>query len=127
MTFGQAIKTVFNKYAVFQGRAGRAEFWWWYLFTALISFVISMTMNISTAGAGTDLNAILAASAPFFVISGIVGLALLLPTLGVTVRRLHDTNRSGGWWFISLVPFVGAIILIVFMFLPSVDEGNRFN
>lgn len=74
-----------------------------------------------------DLNAQIAAQTPFFVLSGIVGLALFLPTLGVTVRRLHDTNRSGGWWWIQLIPFVGSIILLVFMFLPSIDQGNRFN
>jgi uncharacterized membrane protein YhaH (DUF805 family) len=128
MTFGQAIKTVFSKYAVFRGRAGRAEFWWWYLFSALVSLVISIIMNISTAGVSAgDLNALLAADAPFFALSAIVGLALFLPTLGVTVRRLHDTNRSGGWWWIQLIPFVGSIILLVFMFLPSVEQGNRFN
>jgi uncharacterized membrane protein YhaH (DUF805 family) len=56
-----------------------------------------------------------------------VSLVFLLPTIGVTVRRLHDTNRSGGWWWIQLIPFVGIIIIIVFAASPSVDQGNRFN
>ena len=57
----------------------------------------------------------------------IVTLALILPTIAVEVRRLHDTNRSGGWWWIQLVPFAGGIIMFIFMLLPSVDEGNRYN
>jgi uncharacterized membrane protein YhaH (DUF805 family) len=52
---------------------------------------------------------------------------LFIPSITVIVRRLHDTNLSGGWWWIQLVPSVGSIILLVFMFLPSVNEGNRFN
>ena len=129
MTFGESIKTVFSKYAVFQGRASRSEFWWWYLFTAIIGIAISTIMNIATAGAAAsgDVNAVLAAQAPFLVISSLVSLVFLLPTIGVTVRRLHDTNRSGGWWWIQLIPFVGIIIIIVFAASPSVDQGNRFN
>ena len=129
MTFGEAIKTVFSKYAVFKGRARRSEFWYWYLFTVIIGIAISIVMNIATAGtaASGDMNAILAAQAPFLAVSGLVSLVFFIPTIAVTVRRLHDTNRSGGWWWIQLVPFAGLIIIIVFAALPKVDAGNRFN
>lgn len=128
MSFGESIKTVLSKYAVFRGRASRSEFWWWYLFTALIGFAISLVMNIATAQYVTsDFATLLAAQAPFIAFSGLVSLAFFLPTVGVTVRRLHDTNRSGGWWWIQLVPFVGVIIIIVFAALPSEDAGNRYN
>lgn len=129
MTFGESIKTVFSKYVVFQGRASRSEFWWWYLFTAIIGIAISIIMNIATAGvaAGGDVSALLAAQAPFVVISSLVSLAFFLPTVSVTVRRLHDINRSGGWWWIQLIPLVGTIIIIVFAATPGVDQGNRFN
>jgi uncharacterized membrane protein YhaH (DUF805 family) len=129
MTFGESIKTVFSKYAVFRGRATRSEFWWWYLFTAIVGFALSLIMNIATAGVAgsSDINAILAAQTPFVAISSLVSLVFLLPTICVTVRRLHDTNRSGGWWWIQLIPFVGIIIIIVFAASPSVDQGNRFN
>ena len=98
-------------------------------FTAVIGIAISTIMNIATAGAAAsgDVNAVLAAQAPFLVISSLVSLVFLLPTIGVTVRRLHDINRSGGWWWIQLIPFVGTIIIIVFAASPSVDQGNRFN
>jgi uncharacterized membrane protein YhaH (DUF805 family) len=99
------------------------------LFTAIVGFALSIIMNIATAGVAgsSDINAILAAQAPFVAISSLVSLVFLLPTIGVTVRRLHDTNRSGGWWWIQLIPFVGIIIIIVFAASPSVDQGNRFN
>lgn len=104
MGFGEAIKTCFNKYATFEGRATRAEFWWWYLFTFLISITIGLI--------------------PFVGI--IVGLGLFIPNLAVAWRRLHDTGRAGGWWFIGLIPLVGFIILIVWYCGKSEPQDNRF-
>jgi uncharacterized membrane protein YhaH (DUF805 family) len=97
---------VLQQYADFAGRARRTEFWMFTLFSAIISIVLAVldTMLGLTFVEGTT--------------SGWLGLiyslAVLLPGLGVTVRRLHDTGRSGWWLLIGLVPFVGGIVLIVF-------------
>jgi uncharacterized membrane protein YhaH (DUF805 family) len=121
MTFGQAISSVFKKYASMQGRASRSEFWWFTLFAAILELPGSIYMNLGTPG--NNLTQVVAGSAWV----GIVGLALLIPHITVSVRRLHDSNRPGGWWWIQLVPFAGAIIFLVFMLLPGIESGNRFN
>ncbi|HZX39236.1 MAG TPA: DUF805 domain-containing protein [Streptomyces sp.] len=91
---------VLKKYAVFSGRARRQEYW---MFT-LISAVISIALTIIDNVAGTS---------P--ILGAVYSLVVLLPGLGVSIRRLHDTDRSGWWLLIALVPFVGVIILIVFL------------
>jgi uncharacterized membrane protein YhaH (DUF805 family) len=104
MTFGEAIRSGFDNYVNFSGRASRAEFWWWVLFAILASIVA----NIIDAIIG----------APIF--SLLVSLGLLLPGLAVSVRRLHDTNRSGWWILIGLIPLIGFIVLLIFY----LEQGN---
>jgi uncharacterized membrane protein YhaH (DUF805 family) len=60
------------------------------------------------------------------LLEGIFALAVLIPGISVTVRRLHDTNRSGWWWWIQLVPIVGGIVLLIFMFTDSTPGGNQY-
>jgi uncharacterized membrane protein YhaH (DUF805 family) len=91
---------VLKKYAVFSGRARRQEYWMFTLFSVIISIVLSIIDNV----AGTS---------P--ILGAIYSLVVLLPSLGVAVRRLHDTDRSGWWLLIGLVPLVGGIILLVFL------------
>lgn len=106
MTFPQAIKSVFSRYAKFSGRAGKAEFWWFYLF----SFVLNGVLQ--AIGRGIDSTK---APGSFLVLIGaIIALAMLLPTLAVGVRRLHDTGRSGWWMLLSLIPLIGTIWLIIY-------------
>ena len=93
MDFGEAIKVCFNKFADFNGRARRSEFWWFQLFAYLVSSV--------TCGIG--------------------GLVLLIPLLAVTSRRLHDTGHSGWWQLIQLVPF--GVILIIIWGVQDSDPG----
>jgi uncharacterized membrane protein YhaH (DUF805 family) len=95
---------VLKKYAVFSGRARRQEYWMFFLFSVIASIVLAI------------IDAILGTS----ILQWLYVLATLIPSLAVGVRRLHDTNRSGWWVLISLVPIVGTIILIVFM----ASEGN---
>lgn len=102
-TFSQAISACFAKYAVFSGRANRPEYWWFYLFGILASIAASV-IDIAAFGAHSQIQ-------PIF---SIVTLGLLLPNLAVSVRRLHDTGRSGWWLLIVLVPIAGWIALIVF-------------
>ncbi|MCM2579382.1 DUF805 domain-containing protein [Streptomyces meridianus] len=99
---------VLKKYAVFSGRARRKEYW---MFT-LVSVVISIVLTIVD-------KAVLDSS----ILNGLYSLAVLLPTLAVGARRLHDTGRSGWWQLIGVVPLVGWIVLIVFF--ASAGEQNQ--
>ncbi len=132
MSFTDSIKTCFQKYLDFSGRASRPEFWWFFLFTFIVRLVTSWI--------------------PF--IGFIISLALLLPSLAVTVRRLHDTNRTG-WWvllpiglalggvvagaILSFTGFIvigialialgsigGFLVLLVFLIQPSDPHPNRY-
>ncbi|MDE7438381.1 MAG: DUF805 domain-containing protein [Muribaculaceae bacterium] len=121
MTFGQSVSTCFRNYCCFTGRASRSEYWWWVLFTAIIGILFSIPYGINMA------KAIAEGTEPGLpVISYIVNLVLLLPTLGVMFRRLHDTGRSGWWWLIGLIPVVGTIVLLVFLLQPSQPYDNQY-
>lgn len=99
-----------KKYAVFSGRARRKEYWMYTLFVSIFYVVF--------LGIG------LAVKQP--LIGVLFYLAILVPSLAVSVRRLHDTGRSGGWIFIGLVPLVGAIVMLVFLCSDSESGANKF-
>lgn len=114
MSFGEAVSTVYTKkYATFSGRARRSEYWWVYLFNT----IVAMVLNILTAA--THSNAVQ-------ILLVIFGLAVLIPGLAVTARRLHDTGRTGWWILIGLVPLVGAIVLLVFIVGDSQPGPNAY-
>jgi uncharacterized membrane protein YhaH (DUF805 family) len=102
---------VLERYAQFDGRAGRAEYWWFFLANLLISVALNVL------GRAADL---------FVFVGWLVSLALLVPALAVAVRRLHDTSRSGWWLLIVLVPFVGWIVLIVFLASEGTPGSNEY-
>lgn len=102
--------TVLKKYAVFSGRSRRSEYWYFLLFSFLVSFVLAIIDAVLGIG----------------VLYPIYSLAVLVPSLAVLARRLHDINRSGWWMFISLIPLVGVIVLIVFLVKDSDPGENRF-
>jgi uncharacterized membrane protein YhaH (DUF805 family) len=104
---------VLKKYATFGGRARRTEFWMFFL----INFIISAVLNIVQRSTGSTV---------VLVISVLYGLAVLIPGIAVTVRRLHDTGRSGGWCWIVLIPIVGGIILIVFCAQDGQPGPNQY-
>jgi uncharacterized membrane protein YhaH (DUF805 family) len=119
MSFQDAIKTCLQrKYADFHGRARRSEYWFFILFTAIVSIVGSILDAIFGLRTG-------AASGGTGPIQGLLQLALLVPTLAVGARRLHDTGRSGWWLLIGLIPIVGWIILIVF-FVQDSQPANQY-
>jgi uncharacterized membrane protein YhaH (DUF805 family) len=108
---------VLNKYAVFQGRARRREYWMFTLINLLIvtglSFVDMVTGWYSLAG-------------EVGMLSGLYSVAVLIPSLAVSVRRLHDTDRSGWWVLLCFLPIVGVIVLLVFFVLEGTPGSNRF-
>ncbi|WP_240414173.1 DUF805 domain-containing protein [Paenibacillus periandrae] len=101
----------FKNYAGFQGRARRKEYWMFVLFSTIFSIVAAILDSI------VNLNSVLA---------GLYSLAILLPSLAVGARRLHDTGRSGWWLLISLIPLIGSIILIVFLCQDSEEYDNKY-
>lgn len=103
MSFGEAVSDGFSKYATFSGRSSRSAYWWWTLFYVLIVIGAS----------------ILDAAMKTPIFTGLTWLALIIPNLAVLVRRLHDTDHSGWWVLIGLIPLVGAIVLIVFACIDS--------
>ncbi len=107
---------VLKKYAVFSGRARRKEYWYFFLFNIIISFVLGFIESLVGIAAGSD----------YSVLGIIYGLAVLLPSIGVSIRRLHDTGRSGWWLFIGLIPLIGAIILLIYMVSDSQAGTNQY-
>ena len=112
MRFFESIKTCYSKYATFSGRASRSELWFFRLFclpfiiiVALLSFIPLINILVWLL---------------YFLIFGI-------PDLSASIRRLHDTDRSGAWWFIQLVPFVGPIIFFIFMVSDSTSGNNAYD
>jgi uncharacterized membrane protein YhaH (DUF805 family) len=113
MNFAEAIQSGFRNYVGFSGRAARSEFWFWVLFAVLVSIATQVLDGIVFGQ-------------QFGLLSGIAALAMFLPGLAVSVRRLHDRDKSG--WFILLyfIPVVGAIILLIWYCLPGTVGPNRF-
>jgi len=109
MSFGEAIQTVFGKYAEFTGRARRAEFWWWALFNLLVAGALNF-FNVIRIGDNAYLGSLLA---------GLWGIAVLLPSLAVAVRRLRDAGYRWGNLFFVLVPVAGIFVLITLWAQPT--------
>jgi uncharacterized membrane protein YhaH (DUF805 family) len=121
MSFGEAVRSVFTNYAKFDGRAPRSEYWWFQLFNLLV-VLGAYVVIIAFAVAGRSWTLIgLAAGALM-----IYALAAFIPSLAVTVRRLHDSDKSGWWLLIAFLPYIGAIVLFIFMLLPSTPGINRY-
>ncbi len=105
MDFKTSIETCFTKYTDFSGRATRSEFWWFQLLYFIV-YIIAFCIKP--------------------VLAFIVILGFFLPLLAVAIRRLHDTNRSGWWIFITLIPLIGAIIYIYFLVLEGTKGPNQY-
>ncbi len=119
VSFGDAVKRAFNNYCNFNGRASRSEYWWFALFTALVSYVL---MGIGTLIWGQSGEAFSVGNSLCYI----WGLITLLPSLGLCWRRLHDTGRAGGYYFIALIPVVGTIIVLIWLCQASQQGPNRF-
>lgn len=106
-----------RKYADFSGRARRREYW---VFT-LISAAITIGLTVADVVIG-----IYDEHSGFGLLSGLYTLAVLIPSLAVTVRRIHDTDHSGWWFFIAFVPCFGTIVMLLFLFSDSTPGENRY-
>ncbi|MED4402480.1 DUF805 domain-containing protein [Metabacillus fastidiosus] len=104
---------VLKNYVTFEGRARRKEYWMFYLINAIISIILI------TAERATD-------TFFFSLLNFLYALAILLPSLAVAVRRLHDTGRSGWWFLINLIPIIGAIVFLIFTCLDSESNSNKY-
>ena len=124
----KATKEFFTRYADFKGRTSRADYWWAFLGVFLITFVVYFICALL----GADLNPSqpIDLGAYFSNIGNIIyvlyDLAFIIPIIAISVRRLHDINKSGWWYLLNCIPFVGEIVLFIFYLLPSVNEGNRY-
>jgi uncharacterized membrane protein YhaH (DUF805 family) len=118
MGFGEAIKHVFSNMTNFSGRASRSEFWWFYLFIVIIGTVLS----IITSATGVNSNSGLGVN----ILSIVIYVVLVLASLSVSVRRLHDSNKSGWLVLLNLLCCIGPIILIVFWVQPSTEGDNSY-
>ena len=116
MNFIQSISTCMRKYVTFSGRATRSEFWWFYLFTVLVNFAASFVGNLIFMSTYNIF---------FIYLSTITSLILLLPSLAVAVRRLHDVGRSG-WWILIAFTVIGIIPLLIWYITDTKDEENIY-
>jgi len=113
MRFDLAIESITKKYAVFDGRAGRAEYWTYILLVTVPTFFLGVVLEL------TDPTLI-----PLFQV--ILGLGLFLPGLAVSIRRLHDLNQSGWWVIPGLIPIIGNIPMVIYFFFKGTDGSNDY-
>ena len=133
MNMIEAVQSVIQNYANFSGRAARSEYWWWMLAVTIVNFLLSFlllgSMDYEAIAAGT--------SSPFSVYASFGGLlmlvfslAILVPSLAVGARRLHDSGKSGWFqliWLLSFIPLLGLIALIamIYLMVQKSDEGSN--
>ncbi|MDF1608745.1 DUF805 domain-containing protein [Hoeflea sp. YIM 152468] len=112
MDFQTAVRTCFQKYATVEGRARRSEYWWFFLFAFVANVILSLIDGVLFGNAQ--------------VLSGIFGLAILLPSIAVGARRLHDTDRSAWWLLLILIPLIGFLVLLWWFVHKGTDGANQY-
>ena len=122
MGFGDSVRTCWKKYGDFDGRAVRSEFWWWVLFVGIVQFAAAIVLTIVL---------IIFQNVGFLqwlsvLIFMVIVLAFLLPSIAVSVRRLHDRDLSGWLYLLSFVPF-GGLVLFIFYVMPGTPGPNRYD
>jgi len=124
----EAMRRFFLKYATFRGRASRSEFWWWMLTGFLAANALDVLSGLTTGGRDPlDIAGSFAIVDVWSGISAVGQLAVFIPSLAVSWRRLHDVDRSGTWIFICFVPVVGLIVYLVMTASRSRPGGARFD
>jgi uncharacterized membrane protein YhaH (DUF805 family) len=126
MSFGQAVQSMFNNYANFNGRASRSAYWWVVVFNILVAIVAMILDNMlgltfsMTAPTGETI------SLGYGYIYLLAMLGLLIPNLALSFRRLHDRDKSAWWLLLCFIPLVGGIILLVWYCMRGTVGDNRF-
>ena len=110
---------VLRDYAVFEGRASRSEYWYFVLFNLIVTIVLMVIENALGL-------LFLATDSGLGLLTLIYALAVLVPSLAVAMRRLHDTNRSGWWLLLTFVPLLGSLVLMVFLILKGTEGDNQY-
>ncbi len=126
MGFSEAIQSGFQNYVNFQGRSGRGAYWWWALFTLIVSVITGFIDRGLGSGLVTTPGAAGVSGATVGIVTSIASLILFLPSLAVLVRRLHDTDRSGWWVLINVIPVIGWIVMLFFLLQPGSLGLNRY-
>ena len=111
--FTDAVRGAFGNIFTYQGRASRSAFWWFVLLEIIAYLVVGFVSNRSTVSG--------------VILDIVVGIPMVLTGISLAVRRLHDADHSGWWWWIGFVPFVGWIVLLVFYLLPGTPGRNRYS
>ncbi|MCD4851932.1 DUF805 domain-containing protein [Arthrobacter sp. AK01] len=128
---GAAVKRFFKKYADFTGRASRSEYWWWTLVSVIVSSVFNILAGVVGAAGATvsDSGTVVLGGGAyvFYALLGIWGLATIVPSIALLIRRLHDGNFSGLLALLILIPGLGALAVFVLALLPSNPAGQRFD
>jgi len=131
------IDVLTNKYFQFSGRATRSEFWYFILYSIIISFVLGligsvlgieyvMQMDTVKVLEGTGELVSTTVDFPLNLLQIFFSLLLFIPSLAISIRRLHDLGRTGWWYLISLIPLLGALVLLIFFVLPSQEHDNEY-
>ncbi len=110
MNIQEAVKSGFDHFFNWKGRASRPAFWWLYLANIIVVFIGALIDQII----GTNF---------FYIITAI---AFFFPVLSATIRRLHDTGKSGWWWWIQIIPIIGFIVILVFLCTRSDESSNKY-
>lgn len=129
MGMQEAVSSVFHNYATFSGRARRAEYWWWVLFTIIVGGLLSLLDGMLfgyTTTTATGPGSYAFDVQTLGVLAPLWSLASFIPGWAVAVRRLHDTGRSGWWLLLFLIPLVGAIILLVWFATRGEPRSNAY-
>lgn len=117
------LDTIKNRYAKFDGRATRSEYWYFILFYFILALIVTL---VDVLVINPMLGLTLEQAQQGGILQIIVGLGLLIPTLALTIRRLHDIGKSGWWFLIALIPIIGALVLIYFYVQDSQVGSNLY-
>jgi len=112
-----------KKYAEFSGRARRSEYWLFTLFIILVEVAYMILLSVIGGGTSGNMNGLGMALTGLYIL---FVLGIFIPSLAVSFRRLHDTDRSAWWLLIALLPFIGGLVLLVFTVLPGTAGPNKF-
>lgn len=120
MTFTESIKSLYHNYTQFDGRSSRSAYWWVVLYQAIVVLPLAFLLGVGV-GMGSKAVVIICG----LLLSAFV-LANIVPCIALAVRRLHDTGRSGWWYLVSLIPYIGSLWFTVLSLLPSTPEPNLY-